>query len=370
MSPILFFYIFRSVVLATLAASAVIVTSVWVIHSLRFVDIVLSAHVSATIFFELALLALPDLLILVLPLSFFIAILFVYHRLILERECVVLQGAGVSFLALASPAIACAGVLMLVMYSLTLALSPMALGSLKDLERGLRNTLPAEMVHEGVFNTFKNVTVYVQKKHHDELQGVFAHIFDPATRQSYSVMAKEGKLVQHPEGLQILMTMGNRQEINNGKFSILYFDQSLISLAQIEGTPQVRLPAPYELSLAELFFPDSQNSQDQKRLLRAEGHQRLISPLMVPSFALLALAFLLTYRFSRRSLTRPVLGAVGAVIALQTLVLGCTNLSARFEYAIYLNYVMVGLAIVGCILCLRTGPRLGKTSSQQHPEPR
>lgn len=346
-------YIFRQVFVTSLSVGFIIVAALWVIQSLRFVELVLNARSTAWLFFQLALLALPDLLAVVLPVAAFISILFVYHRLIIERETVVMHSAGISRFKIARPAIVFSIVLMFCLYGINIFLSPQALRSLRDIEIQLRHALPAVLLQEGVFNTFGNTTVYVQKKHRDHLLGIFAYIHEKG--KNYAVMAHEGKLLEDKEGSQILMVDGNRQELDpkTQKLSILYFDQTLISLGQPLSMPGQRNYKPYELEIGALLFPDPKLPWAEQQKLRAEGHQRLIAPLLVVAFVIISLYFMLIGRFRRHTLTRYILGSVITVVVVECVVLILSNLGAQYPAAIWANYIFVFMVcIVGAsLLC-------------------
>ena len=70
------------VLIATLAFSG----AVWLSQSLRFVDLIVNKGLPVTTFLYLTLLLFPSLLTVILPVALFSAVLFVYHRLLLESE--------------------------------------------------------------------------------------------------------------------------------------------------------------------------------------------------------------------------------------------------------------------------------------------
>src|SRR3546814_15479129 len=63
---------------------------------------------------------------LVLPIALFLAVTFVYYKLILDSELVVLRASGLSHLALGRPAIIVGAVTMVACYALTLYLLPVS----------------------------------------------------------------------------------------------------------------------------------------------------------------------------------------------------------------------------------------------------
>ena len=68
--------------------------AVWLAQSLRLVDLIVNRGLSAEMFLYLALLILPRFLDIVLPIGAFIAVLFVFNRLMTESELVVMRACG------------------------------------------------------------------------------------------------------------------------------------------------------------------------------------------------------------------------------------------------------------------------------------
>jgi lipopolysaccharide export system permease protein len=95
---------------------------------------------------------------------------------------------------------------------------------------------------------------------------------------------------------------------------------------------------------------------------RAEGHQRLASPLYVLGFVGIALAALLAGDFSRRAPTQRILLAVAAVAAVQAIGIGVMNLAGRAPALIPLIYLNAATPIVVSGWLLFVGPpRFGRS---------
>src|SRR5260370_4111003 len=97
-------YILRQT-LATMVFVAVCFTAaVWLLQSLRLIDLIVNRGLSAGLFAFLALLILPRFVHVGLPLAVFIAVLFSYNRPLPESALVVIRPARLSHTALARPA--------------------------------------------------------------------------------------------------------------------------------------------------------------------------------------------------------------------------------------------------------------------------
>ncbi len=317
---------------------------IWLTQSLRFVDLILNRGLPAHTFFYLAILVMPMVMSVLLPVAMFIAVVFAYTKMTMDSELVVLQACGVSHVELAKPALAVAGLVLLLCYLLNLYLMPQAYREFKDLQFSIRHNYSSVLLQEGTFNTVANgVTVYVRERQRDgELLGILVHD-ERIPEKPVTMMAERGALVQTPDGPRVVMINGNRQAIerSNERLSILYFDRYLVDFSSVGQTPEVRWREPHERFIHELFHPG--DSADDKRYyysLRAEGHQRLSSPLLAAAFALIALAAILAGEFNRRGQIRRILWATATVIAVQLSYLGAANLTVSVPPLAALLYIV------------------------------
>ena len=120
-------YILRQLATATVVILFALTAAVWLTQSLRFVDLIINKVVSVGVLSYLAMLLLPGLLSLILPIALFCAVLYTYHRLNTDSELLVLRAAGLSQWALAKPAIIVATAVTILLYALTTFLAPRAL---------------------------------------------------------------------------------------------------------------------------------------------------------------------------------------------------------------------------------------------------
>jgi len=98
-------YIFRQLAGGLLAVTTGLAALVWLTQSLRFIELVLDRGLSLAVFLELTSLMLPGFVVVILPITTFIVVLFVFVRMNTDRELVVMRAAGLSPLTLARPAI-------------------------------------------------------------------------------------------------------------------------------------------------------------------------------------------------------------------------------------------------------------------------
>src|SRR4029079_18615281 len=89
-------YIFRQLALALIAVTGGLTALIWLIQSLRFVELVVNHGLSLGVFVELTALLIPSFVPVILPIPTFVVVQFVYHRLSGDREITVMRAAGLS----------------------------------------------------------------------------------------------------------------------------------------------------------------------------------------------------------------------------------------------------------------------------------
>ncbi|MCD6035842.1 MAG: lptF [Rickettsiales bacterium] len=349
-------YIIRNLLGPTIVITVTLTGIIWLIRSLSFLALIVNRGVGFLDFLYISFLTLPSLLLLILPVALFCGVLFTYNKLINESELIVLNGAGLSRLALAKPALIVAFGIMLFTYSIALYLLPTSYRAFKDTQSYIRNNYASVLLEEGVFNSpVKGLSVYIDERGENGMvRGILVHDGrDPSN--PVTMMAEEGRLVQTPSGPRFDLINGNRQEIgrSNGQLSLLYFDQYTLDISLYAGSAEVnRWREPQERYINELFSPDSNLPDAFKSKLRAEGHQRLTWPLYTIALPLIALAFLLSGQFNRRGQWRRILSAVGISILLVTGTIGLVNLIAKYPMVIPLLYIVLLLPIGGSLYVL------------------
>lgn len=341
-------YILGQLVTATIFVTLALTFAIWLTQSLRLIDYIVNRGLPASTFLTFVGLLLPSFLGVVLPVSAFVAVLFIYHKLAMDSEMVVMRAAGLSQMQLARPAILLALLVTLAVYAISLYFLPASFRQFKDLQNDFRNDLSAVLLQEGVFTALnEDITVYVRERSGDgELRGILVHDNREADRP-VTMMAQRGALVPSEAGPRVVMENGNRQQIERGtgRFSLLYFDRYTIELNDFGEIAQSRWREPKERFLPELLWPsDDRRDQRYRQELVAEGHQRLVGPLYTVVFALIGMAALLAGEFNRRGQAKRVLVAVACVAALEGVSLALNDLASRSAAAVPAMYAAVLLS--------------------------
>jgi lipopolysaccharide export system permease protein len=345
-------YVLRQTLMLTLAFTLVFSAAVWLVQSLRLIDLIVNRGLSLGLFLKLAVLILPRFIEIVLPIAIFLAVLFSYNRLISESELIVMRASGLSQITLARPALILAVGGALVMLSLSTYLLPAAFREFKDLQFEIRSRFASALIQEGVFNTISDrFSVYIRTRdRRGELGGILIHdMRDP--KKPVTLLAERGALVDGPEGPRMLMVNGSRQqyELDTGKLAVLSFDRYTVELASNKEASAARAREPEELYFHELLGGPTSNQL-------AEVNLRLVTPLEAIVLAWIPLACLLSGDFNRRGQSRRILVATILAMLFEVVDLGTKNLASHNLATLPLLYLVTLLPIgFAAWLLLREG---------------
>ncbi|GAB0112568.1 LPS export ABC transporter permease LptF [Acidisoma sp. C75] len=343
-------YIFRQVLLALVAVTAALVALIWLTQSLRFIDLIVNRGLSPFVFLRLTVLLVPSFVAVILPITMFVVVQFVYQRLAGDRELTVMRAAGQSPLALAKPSLMLATFVAIFCFWLNIWVVPGSFAAFREYQFEIRNRIAAFLIQEGVFTTIShNLTVYVRKRDPDGLlHGILVDDErDPAN--AATIIAQSGRIVVGAQGPRVVLFNGERQEVDKktGRLNLLTFSENVINLTETANDDGTRFRDDSEVSLHDLLHPGPNEVMPRDRpAWRAEAHRRLSEPFTVLSYTLIALASVLTGAFRRHGgFARPLIG-VGITVGLVALGLGIANLAARnsaFLPLVWLHAILPGV---------------------------
>ncbi len=342
-------YILRQLIGALLAVTTALVALIWLTQSLRFVELVVNRGLSLRVFLQLTGLLIPNFVAVILPITTFVVVQFIYQRLSGDRELTVMRSAGLSQWSLARPALMLALLTMAASYCLNIWIVPASFTAFKEYQFELRNKVAAFLLQEGVFTAIGDqLTVYVRSRDAD---GTLRGILVEDDRQSdtrATILAESGRLVASGDTPRVLLRNGSRQEIDakTGRLDVLTFAEDTVDLASAHDENAQRLREDNEMSLQELLHPSPATPPHDVGKFLAEANRRLTQPLTTVSFSLLALFSVLTGSFRRAgSLWRP-LGSILAMVGLLALGLTAQSLAVRHSALvplIWLQAVLPGM---------------------------
>jgi lipopolysaccharide export system permease protein len=352
-------YILRQLVGGLLAVTCGLAALVWLTQSLRFIELVLDRGLSLAVFVQLTGLMLPGFFAVILPITTFVVILFVYVRMNSDRELVVMRAAGLSQLRLARPGLMLALMAVAVGYVLNLWLVPLSHTAFRIWQFEIRNQMAAILVQEGVFSSVGgDLTVYARLRDRDgTLRGILVH--DARERGApVTILAEQGRIISGPTGPRVTLQNGVRQQMERVpnpapgtpamRLSVLSFNENSIDLARATRQEEARFRDSRERSIPELLNPDPAEGLRPRDIARfvGEAHQRMSAPLTALSFALVGLSVALTGQFRRHGGGLRLATGIGLVVSLLALGLTIGNLATRdnsFIWLIWAHATLPGL---------------------------
>ncbi|MCB9987927.1 MAG: LPS export ABC transporter permease LptF [Rhodospirillales bacterium] len=355
-------YLFKTLTVATTFVALTLTAVIFLTQSLRFLELVINAGASSGTFAILTLLALPRFLEIILPIALMIGTVFVYNRMTVDNEIVIMRATGTPPLVLARPALVLSLVVAVILWGVVMWLGPKSLSSMNNLRHIVKEQYSTLLFQEGVFNSIGDgLTVYVrQRTGSGELLGLMIHDSRDNTETPATIIAKRGVIVSTPDGQQVVVYDGSRQSLdkNTHVLSRLDFERYIIDLPNGGATPIAkRWREPDERTFLELFHPDMSDVDDVKRHRQffVEIHRRIISPLLAPAYTLIVLSFLLVGPVDRRGQGLRIGGAVLCVILVQVLYLSALSLARHQDAGLVLIYILVFSPIVLGLFSLSPG---------------
>ncbi len=349
-------YIFKQIFIGFLLVCFSLLAMLWLTQSLKFVEMVTRQGLPVYLFAEMTSLLMPRIFNILSPVAVFVTVLFVYNRLIADRELVVMQSAGISPWNNAKAAVAVGVILALFNVFVMNWGIPWSESKFRDLEWRVKNNLTQMVFREGEFTSLKNgITVFVNKHEDDgSVSGIF--VSDESKPDvKVTLTAEKGRLIQTEKGPRILFINGVRQEINTKdyKFSTLSFSRYSAEFNNVESKKK-KSRTVRERSIWDLLNAENDESLDApaQRKSIVEGHRRILYPMYNLLFALMACVGLLVCNFNRRGQTKIISTEVLCMIIVLGGDLALTNLCGRSLLLLPVLYLNCLLPFAICLYML------------------
>lgn len=326
---------------------------VWLTQVLRFLDFILNRGLSLGDFLYLTGLMLPSLILMLLPISLGIAVIYTYNKLTIESELVVFNAVGISKWQQAKPAVALGISCVVICYALSLYIMPMANQRFRDMRSLFRDKYASILLEEEVFNSpMDGLTVFVRERDsNNNLGGILLHDSrDP--KQTITMIAQTGRVEQTASGPKFYLQHGLRQQLKDGRISWLAFEDYALEIA-FYGKNDARNISPDEQTISGLYNREGL-TEKQVGAYRAEAHQRLTWPLFALALPLFALATLFSTEFSRRGQSKRMIFASIGMALLVGLYFALRNMIAKNTAVVPVLYLFVIAVIFASLYVLVT----------------
>ena len=351
-------YILRQLLFAFGFFVLVFTGVVWLTQAVRLIDTVIAGGQSATVFLTFSALVLPQVFIIVLPLSGIGAALYALNKLYMDSELIVMMTSGLGPAALLRPVVAFGGLIAAAMAVVMIVLVPLAGSALAERTQAIRSDLANALIVERQFlHPINGLTLFITDTGAGgEMAGIFLNDQrDPEQTVTYS--AERAQLLREGDEARLVMLDGVALTLGaaGAELNSVSFDQFVFDLSEILNKERVRVPRPSEYPVLTLLSPTPEmlaSDRFGRGDFIAEGHYKLAMPMLALIYPMIALVTLLAGGYRRSGFGRRVIVAIGVAVIIQvTMFLVRARVEERAELwpLMYLP-VLLGIVYVGALL--------------------
>ncbi|MDC3234926.1 LptF/LptG family permease [Candidatus Puniceispirillum sp.] len=296
-------YIFNQLFRTTLALTSVLVGIIWLFQTIRILELLVNRGAAVGDFLLMSIASMPLWLMIAIPISGFIAVNWVFNRILADRELLVMQSIGLSPLQLAKAPIALGVVLTSFLVFNSVYLLPTSFGVYKDLQFKLRNGIPTILLRESVFiEVVDNMTMFIgARDNNDVMRDIFIHDARIQNR-IITITAEAGEFIDRNGTPTLVLQNGERSERNaeGQSGAVLLFDSHSVTITRTTNQPTKRSTIDInEDTIGNLLSPETTPSSQYYLQRNAEGHYRIASPFLGLGLVLLSAAIILRGQIRR-----------------------------------------------------------------------
>ena len=324
-------YLFAQMMRTTIAVSITLVGIMWLFQTIRILEVVINRGAPISEFLLMSVTVIPLWLTIAVPIGAFVAVTWVFHRAVADRELLVMQASGRSAFQLARAPVGL-GILLTFLLALnSTILLPMSFGVYKQVQFKVRNSIPTVMLQDDVFiDVVEGMTMLIGEKFNDGLaRDIFIH--DERTEgKIITLTARVGKFIERDGLPAVLLQDGERMELGSDEEAgaKLLFDTHTVTMAPQGRKEATRMPIDMnEDSITNLLDPAKSPSPAYINQRLAEGHYRIVSPALALVLVLTASCGVLYGQIRRSTWSRrttisfcATMFFIGAVISARSLV--------------------------------------------------
>ena len=311
-------YILKQVIVGLIVVSSVLLGIAWFSQIIRLLSYLVNNNLDFLTFMEMTTLLFPDLVVVIVPIALFAVVLFVYNKLVSDKELVIMQAVGMSARRLSRPALWVATALTVVCLYITLYISPIFAMKYRTFAFDAKNNVSALLIQEGEFNQVTlGLTIYVRSSNDNVLSGIF--IDDKRTPEKVrTILAERGVISTVDNNITLTLENGSVQEKDGDRFTFGSFNRYSADLGVI-AKETVRDKKPNELSSWDLLNAKELGYADELSYPKylVELHKRVLEPLYNIIFALIALLAIFKAPLNKRGHSKNMIFAVVGMVAVQ-----------------------------------------------------
>jgi lipopolysaccharide export system permease protein len=298
---------------------------VWLTQAVRLIDTVIASGQSARVFLEFSALVLPQVLVIVLPLSGMGAALYALNKLYTDSELIVMMTSGLGPAGLLRPTAIFGAAIAALLALVMIVILPVAGRTLAERSQAIRSDLANALIVERQFlHPLSGLTLFISDTSRaGEMAGVFLNDQrDPARIVTYS--AERALLLREGDEARLVMLDGIALTPDSTGLNLnsVSFDQFVFDLSELVKAEMTRVPRPSEYAVTDLLSPDAEMLASGKYTpgdFVSEGHYKLTMPLLAMLYPMIALVTLLAGGYRRSGFGRRVIVAIAVAATIQVM---------------------------------------------------
>lgn len=272
----------------------ILTSIIWITRIIRYIYYITEYGLNIKNFLTIIVNVLPSLLLLTIPVSAFMSIIFLYNKLIKNNELIIFQNAGLKTKHFMIPILIMSIIIVTISYSITLHFLVLSNIKFENTKEYMKNDAVKVLLNNTNFNTFENITIYAKENKNNILNSIFLYIKSKdGTETNKIIYAQTGKITN----TYITLNNGNLQEFtdkNNNTLQTVYFDKYTVNIAEYYNIHEKEKIDFDLMTLSELY-----KIKDTNDKIMAEIANRILTPLLSLSLSILACLLILNTNFSR-----------------------------------------------------------------------
>ena len=364
-------YLFGQMIRTTIAVSITLVGIMWLFQTIRLLEVVINRGAPISNFLLMSVTVIPLWLTIAVPVSAFVAVIWVFQRAVADRELLVMQASGRSALQLARAPLTLGVLLTVVLIVNSVLVLPQSFGVYKRVQFEVRNSIPKVMLQDNVFiDVVDGLTMLIGEKFDDGLaRDLFIH--DERTEGKIITMtARIGQFVERDGLPAVILQEGERIELSKSGDSgaTLLFDTHTVTITPKDRTVSSQMPIDMnEDTISNLLNPEKSPYPDYFNQRRAEGHYRIVSPALALVLIMIATVGALFGQVRRHTWSkRTMLMIVGSIISISALV-SSRSLATSLPSTVPLLYASLLVPSI-ILLAMLTLPSMAGPNSNSQAE--
>ena len=364
-------YLFGQMIRTTIAVSVTLVGIMWLFQTIRLLEVVINRGAPISNFLLMSVTVIPLWLTIAVPVSAFVAVIWVFQRAVADRELLVMQASGRSALQLARAPLTLGVLLTVVLIVNSVLVLPQSFGVYKRVQFEVRNSIPTVMLQDNVFiDVVDGLTMLIGEKFDDGLaRDLFIH--DERTEGKIITMtARIGQFVERDGLPAVILQEGERIELSKSGDSgaTLLFDTHTVTITPKDRTVSSQMPIDMnEDTISNLLNPEKSPYPNYFNQRRAEGHYRIVSPALALVLIMIATVGALFGQVRRHTWSkRTMLMIVGSIISISALV-SSRSLATSLPSTVPLLYASLLVPSI-ILLAMLTLPSMAGPNSNSQAE--